>query len=107
MIKNNKIIKEEVPEGMVPYILTKKDFKENPALKEEGLKVGETIFIPISPEEPTNLPLVGIAVEKPTTKKPTTKKVKELQKPVWADQSLWDSLSQEQKQDLVNGKRSF
>lgn len=39
-----------VPEGHVAHVVTQEDFDNNPELLEEGVKVGETIYIPKPPE---------------------------------------------------------
>lgn len=45
---------EEVPEGHVPHVVTEEDLANNPELVEQGVKVGETIYLPeVSEEEPT------------------------------------------------------
>lgn len=41
----------EVPEGHIEHTVTEEDLVENPQLADEGVKVGDTIFIPEPAEE--------------------------------------------------------
>lgn len=36
----------DVPDGLIPHVVTEDDIKNNPELSEEGVKVGDEILIP-------------------------------------------------------------
>lgn len=40
----------QIPEGMVEFVITKDYLKEHPELKDQGKKVGDTIYVAPTPE---------------------------------------------------------
>lgn len=93
----------------VPLVVTQEDLDENQELVDEGVKVGDIVFLP---EESTESEEQSEDVQDEETADEASEQeedldenpAKHLEKPVWADQRLWDALSDERKQRLVNGE---
>lgn len=110
--------KEEEPPQLVDHEVTQEDLDENPGLGEAGVKVGDVIQIEVPKAlaeelqkeegvEPTQPPL------EETPEMPLPKEEEEvsqpapaqgIDKPVWVDERIWVSLSEERRHRLVNGQ---